>query len=852
MTDLVKELENWFKDRPLWLQDATRRLLEKDELEDADYNELLKICRNEASVKFEGDMPKAKGIPAGAFSQGEYAHKVKISSVSNIVGINALNPRKPLIFSEGLNVIYGQNGAGKSGYTRLLKQICGAKNPGQLHTDAFKDLPASQSCTIEYEYDGDDKSLNWEINQGLNEELSAVELYDSACGMVYVIDKNQLAYEPAFLRLFSQLTKTSDHLSDQLELLSIALVSAKPLIPNDYAATKTALWYRSIKADTREDAINKQCAWSEKNQKSLDTLNVRLKASDQKAKAQEIRKSKVQLDKLITRFQNWETKLNDESCASYLALKKGCSVKQLAASEYAKNIFENSPLTGIGEDAWGLLWEQARAYSETSAYSEHKFPNIDDEAVCVLCQQPLDEPAKKRLSDFEGFVKGELESAAKNAKEALDKLEEGYRNTPKEELIASFSTAAGLDDVMRAKVLGLRESIVQKSKDLLDTKEEAFFAIDFSVLSELIALSEGMDVDAKQLDEDAKEDKREEIKKEVLELEARKWISQQKDAITAEVLLLDKKAKIAQAKILVNTAALTRKKTSLADLLVTDEYIRRFQEEVKRLGAGRIKVKLEKTKSGKGKVYFQIKLEGNKQGLAVDKVLSEGEFRIISLAAFLADVEGHADKSTFIFDDPISSLDQDYEEKVTERLVELSKSRQVLVFTHRLSLMALLDEAVKKEGLQQNFIGLYKETWGSGEPGLSPIHAQKTKAAINTLIAKIPEGRNILNEQGNEPYTWWVKSVCTNTRITIEKVIEYDLLADVVQRFRRAINTQGKLHNVAKVTQNDCKYIDELMTKFSRYEHSHPNEAPVPPPEPDELEADLNELKKWRKDFVER
>lgn len=560
------------------------------------------------------------------------------------------------------------------------------------------------------------------------------------------------------------------------------------------------------------------------------------------------------MDKLIAGFRHWESKLNNESCASYLASKKDSTVKQLAATEYAKNIFENSPLTGIGEDAWNLLWEQARAYSEAVAYSNNKFPNVEDGAVCVLCQQPLDESAKKRLTDFEGFVKGELETSAKTAKEALDTLEGGYKNTPTEELIASFSTAAGLDETMSAKVLGLRESIFQRSKDLLATKEDEEFdaAVDFSVLAELVSLSEDMEAGAKQLDEDAKEDKREEIKKEALELEARKWVSQQKDAISAEVLLLGKKAKIANAKTLVNTTALTRKKSSLSEELVTTEYIQRFQNEIESLGAGRIKVKLEKTKSDKGRIYFQIRLEGNLRGLPVEKILSEGEFRIISLAAFLADVEGHADKSTFVFDDPISSLDQDYEEKVAERLVELPKSRQVLVFTHRLSLMALLNEVSKKHGITPNNVGLYKESWGTGEPGLPPIHAQKTKAAVNTLISKITEGRKILEEQGNEPYSWWAKGVCSNTRITIEKVVEYDLLADVVQRFRRPITTQGKLHNVAKVTPDDCAYIDGVMTKYSRYEHSQPNEVPVPPPEPDELENDLSQLKKWLEEFSAR
>ena len=857
MSNLAEELENWFKERPLWLQDAAKRILEKGDLEEGDYSDLFKICGKEAGVVFEEEIPPAQHIPAGSFAQEEHTHKVEICSISNVVGINALKPRNPLTIPDGLTVIYGQNGAGKSGYTRLLKQVCGAKNPGQLHPNAFKDLPSSQSCRIEYKNDGNECVLNWDISKGINETLSAIELYDSECGSVYVIDENQLAYEPALLRLFTELTAVSDNLSTRLDDLLRTFVSAKPLLPNEYEKTISGLWYRAIStlAPKAIEATKKnKCAWSEDDQKSLDALNVRLKSPDPKANAEAIRKAEKEVGKLLAGFRNWESKLSDDSCSEYLASKNDYSVKHVVALEYAKSIFEKSPLTGIGEDAWNLLWEKARMYSQIFAYPQVEFPNVGDEAVCVLCQQPLDAEAKKRLSDFEGFVKGELELAAKTAKEILEETENSLKKTPGEELINIMISAAGLDDAVSQKLLALRESIVQKSEELLGTEIDKEFTagLEFSVLDALVALSESMGESAKQLEEDAKEDKREEIREQALELEARKWLSQQKDAISAEVLLLGKRAIITRAKTLVNTAALTRKKSSLAEEFVTAEYIQRFGDEVEKLGAGRIKVKLEKTRSNKGRVYFQITLEGNQLGLPVDKILSEGEFRIISLAAFLADVEGHADKSTFIFDDPISSLDQDYEEKVAERLVELSKTRQVIVFTHRLSLMALLDEAIKKQGLTQNIIGLYKEPWGTGEPGLPPIHAQKTKAAINTLIAKIPEGRKTLDEQGYEPYQWWAKSACSNIRITIEKVIEFDLLADVVQRFRRPITTQGKLRNVAKVTQDDCKYIDELMTKYSRYEHSQPIEAPIQNPELDEIEADLNGLKEWRDEFIER
>ena len=48
-----------------------------------------------------------------------------------------------------------------------------------------------------------------------------------------------------------------------------------------------------------------------------------------------------------------------------------------------------------------------------------------------------------------------------------------------------------------------------------------------------------------------------------------------------------------------------------------------------------------------------------------------------------------------------------------------------------------------------------------------------------------------------EAYESLAKSACSDFRIIVEKTIEYILLADVVGRFRRAINTQGKLHKVA-------------------------------------------------------
>jgi hypothetical protein len=73
-----------------------------------------------------------------------------------------------------------------------------------------------------------------------------------------------------------------------------------------------------------------------------------------------------------------------------------------------------------------------------------------------------------------------------------------------------------------------------------------------------------------------------------------------------------------------------------------------------------------------------------------------------------------------------------------------------------------------------------------------------------------------------------------------------------VQRHRRAVNTQGKIHLLAKIRAQDCALVDEMMSKYSRYEHSQPNEAPVRPPGPDEIAADIEQLLRWHQEFSAR
>lgn len=146
-----------------------------------------------------------------------------------------------------------------------------------------------------------------------------------------------------------------------------------------------------------------------------------------------------------------------------------------------------------------------------------------------------------------------------------------------------------------------------------------------------------------------------------------------------------------------------------------------------------------------------------------------------------------------------------------------------------------------------------KRKLGAGEPSTIPINIDKPDKTLNRMITEdIKKLETIYSEQGNQEYYPFAKSLCSDFRILLERMIECHLLCDVVQRFRRAINTQGKLHKVAKIKDEDCMLFDDFMTKYSRFEHSQSPELPINLPSPNELLHDMTKLKDWYIEFRNR
>src|SRR5262249_36838801 len=141
---------------------------------------------------------------------------------------------------------------------------------------------------------------------------------------------------------------------------------------------------------------------------------------------------------------------------------------------------------------------------------------------------------------------------------------------------------------------------------------------------------------------------------ELRELEARATLKTHMPAVIGEI---ERQKQLAAYKLALEdtqTQPITRKSTELTKQLVTDQLRKTFQAELSKLEFNHLAVEVQAAGGARGAFFHRLTFS-NAPGVVVTEVLSEGESRTLSLAAFLTELSTASSDSGIIFDDPISS-----------------------------------------------------------------------------------------------------------------------------------------------------------------------------------------------------
>ncbi len=849
-----KTLEDWVNGRASWLRMAAATVIEHRRKPTAEEIEALTShCLKEAAKTLEEPFPP---LAPGTILGTAAAADLRIDSVSSIHGVNAIGDDAVLDLGQGqMTVVYGPNGAGKSGYARLMKHVCGARAKGSIHGNVFKQSPAAASALIKVtttQADGTitPADLAWEEAKGPHPKLKAVPVFDSATALEFGDTATTATHLPRAMRFVGMLIEISDDVATRLKARASKLTSNLPNIPEDHAQSSAATFLRKLTAKLTEDDVNKACAFPPAlNEERLALESALAQANPEVAHAKTVGELE-RLSQMATSVSALKKGLSDENAQALVDARSNAQVKRQAATAYATAFLNGLPLKGVGDAVWQTLWEAAKAYSTDYAYPDHSFPHVGEEACCVLCQQPLGDDGKARLASFDDYLKGKLQTEAKSAEDALAVLKKALPSPLADVAWKAQCAAIGLDPEQATQLF---KAINARLKAM--TEATTAPSVEWSVWTnahdqKIKAATTERDALVGLLDPTG----RKERETRLAGLKAQQWLAEQRDAVWADVVRLKRVATVDAAVKSTLTGPLTSKSNEIGQLELAKGYCDRFNAELQALGGRSLPVRMSHRAEGKGAFTFYIELTDATGGAKNREILSEGEQRIVALAAFLADATGIKQGMPVIFDDPISSLDQLYEEKVAKRLVDLAEHRQVIVFTHRLSLMVLLQNAAEQRAkLDQTAVKVSVESIArdgskTGMPAQINTFSLKPKEGFGKMVNEIGELKKLA-----APFKELaLKATCSNFRILVERSVEDDLCSGIVNRYRREIKTLNKLKRLNAITPADCALIDGMMTKYSAFEHSQPTDTPSWLPEPDDLLADVQAMLDWTKEFNKR
>lgn len=561
---------------------------------------------------------------------------------------------------------------------------------------------------------------------------------------------------------------------------------------------------------------------------------------------------KNRLDAFNIAFESLEKAVSEDQANQLFALYQTYHVAQKAANLAAGELFADEPLPDIGSESWRLLWEAARRYSEAHAYPDNSFPFTENYARCVLCQQKLDSEAIARLKRFERFVKDETKRKEQDAKDAyrnaLDELTNANVPGDKISLVVALIRDELNDDNLADSVYNAAVSLKWRLRAILRKHTSYDKNVQYPMTSmwpsEFIkGHSTALLTRITALKTEDESEERKLMQTEFMELADREWLSVIQDDVVAEIERRKKRARLNE--ILKDTATnrITTKSDEIAQKLVTSALRAQFSEEIEKLGVAGLAIELRKERASYGVPHFRVRLTRS-QDAPVGEILSEGEHRCVALAAFLAELATIESRSTIVFDDPVSSLDHIHREDVAKRLSLEAKHRQVIVFTHDIVFLFLLEQACRDINTHVAFRSVFSNYEYTGlVQQHPPMRAQSVEKVIESMQKQFDNEERHYQKGDYNKWEVTVDTLQKRLRWTWERAVE-DAISPVLKRLSEKVQTKG-LAKVTALTIEDCIQMRKAYGRCSSLLHSSADALNNPLPAPEKIQHELTELHKW-------
>lgn len=814
MSNVLSQAVDWIKTRPYWEQAAFKAVLKGKELCSDDYDELIDFCLEDAKLE-SSSVPRPQILWSDDHTLPVSTECVKILELSNLRNINALAHDQTLTFHPNLTVIYGANGSGKSGYSRMLAHAGFSRGDSTIRPNVMKPEGETENISFDLIFSvGDDQQTVTFNPAEQSTKLYSLYVFDSLSIVRHLTKSEKISFSPAGLMYFSRLGDVVTNCIQRLEsktkkyfephgfenLFTESSEVKTAVSDNNFVRLKALLKVSDSDANRYEELGSEISRL--KNESVVDKINrLNLVTSDIKT--------------LNSQLQNVEILLT----ADVEEINENINLYgQLQANIEKEGIgqFDSGELLNIGGSGWIELIKAARQFAKTQ---QTNYPNTDDE--CLLCQQKLTVESRQLLHSLWNFLEVNHQSELENIKGQLEAKIKKFEDITFDFFNEQSATYRYLQQDHPEIVPEIEDFIescnMLKSQFLTHLSKFQLISTEANLNSPISALNNITENLSTKLSVLERQDSAEELYKledEHKELHHRFLLKEKWEQVSKYFTDIQwaNKAK----KAVGTTRHITQKHNELFQLLVTDRYVELFKNTLEELKCP-LNVKVS-TKGRHAEVFKQIILESPSDSIKLEGVLSEGEKRAVAIADFITEATLDDNCSIIVLDDPVTSLDQEWKETMAHRLVTESLKRQVIIFTHDRTFLSLIKRFSEEQNIEVSSHSIERKFDNS--PGFvhlnySPdlVNDYRTVGkAVELLMrarnSKAPDERKFILQQGFNAL-----------RTTYEAFIIFKLFAGVVRRFDPHIRV-----NSLNQIQTNPVVLNRVIEKFnyiSRFTGGH-------------------------------
>ena len=807
MKSLETEVKEFANNLPYWAKYLAEKILSGNAIIDKDINTSYSYLFEELGLKEETEKPELS-ISYNPNSTDDFKDNLIFESLTNVEGVNALIENQKIELTPKLTIIYGTNGAGKSGYVRLFKNAFYSKHKEKILENVNLES-GHKSVSAEFNFLSNNSNIALKYpDDSINGIFTQFAVYDGEIGKKHLRDRNDFSFRPAGLRLFNEfnasLEKLNDRLNTDIQKKNITNPFAGDDIFQGESEIKTFLI--SLAHNSNFDKLNKHLPYTEEDKKKKSDLEK--KYNDLKIalfQEDKVKKNLTKIkDQLATRKKSLET-INLCFTQSQLDSVRtditDCKTKEEYAQKEGIEKFGTNKIKNIGSTEWKQFIEAAEKFSLTQSENGTQYPEIGDN--CLLCHQPINEDSSKNLiTSYWTYIKSVAEREAKTAKEQLGKVKASYKILDFNQFPETDTLSVWLKEQYEADLTGLKQGLekqkilVQNVVSDIDTKEvkqQIGIQLDLSVLEKV---STAIDKEIKMYEENEQDKILADLLKQKTYLAHKEKLAARYSDIEAfyKNMIWVTKANKFDKQGFKTKSTYTEKRLSYE--YFNSDYINAFNVECQKLNC-KFEIKID-ARSFDAQSNRKLFLKGKDPS----EILSEGEQKAIALADFIAETNITTINKGIIFDDPVNSLDEERKSVIAKRLVEISNDKQVIIFTHDLVFVSSLINFSTDTKLEHECHWIENR---NRKPGYVWLKNAPSYEKVYRNTERVKEFYTNANKDDCPPEKreFYVKNGFTALRTCYEVLVINDLFKNVVQRFNERVSIDA----LSQV------YFDETVVK---------------------------------------